>query len=160
MQNSKGFSLIELLVVAVILALVIALTTLFFLEQVNRARGSTLMSEARVVYLTAKIVMIENTVITPPIADEDYMKGLTGRIWGTLGVQAQISNRMRVLLGGDIILSDEPSEEAACVEFILQDGVIVSMDFQKVIGNRLYTVTIADTEDGGDRQATVRYERI
>jgi len=160
MRNRRGFSLIELLVVAVILALVIALTTLFLLEQVNRARGSMLMSEARVIYLTARTVMLENVVTTPPVTDEDYMKGLTGRIYGTIGIQARLSDRMHALLAPDVILSDEPGEEAVRVDFIVKDGVIVSMDFQKVIGRRLYTVTLADAEDGEGREATVRYERI
>jgi hypothetical protein len=118
------------------------------------------MSEARVVFLTAHTVILENAVTTPPVTDEDYMKGLTGRIDGTIGIQARLSGRMRTLLGSDIILSDEPGEEAVRVDFIVQGGVIVSMDFQKVIGSRLYTVTLADAEDGEGREATVRYERI
>jgi len=160
MRNSKGFSLIELIVVAVILALVIALTSLFLVEQISRARGSTLMNEARVVYITAEIVMLENTATLQSVTDEDYMKGLTGRIYSAIGVEARLSARMRALLGSDIILSDKPGEEEVRVDFIVRDGVIVSMEFQKVIGSRLYTVTITDTEDGEGREAVVRYERI
>jgi len=158
MRNNKGFTLIEMLAVLVVLALIISLTTLALVGEINKARGNTLMSEARMVLYAAYTVILENTVAEQPVSDSEYRAGLTGFADDMLlGTQAKISARMQSLLEPDILLAEEPSEEAANVNFIVENGVIVSMDYRKMIGSVLYTVTIMD---GGERQAAVRYEKI
>jgi prepilin-type N-terminal cleavage/methylation domain-containing protein len=158
MRNSKGFTLIELLVVLVILALIIALTTAFFIEEINKSRGSTLISEARMVLFAAYTVILENVVTEPIVSDEDFIKGLSGVGDVTLlSTHDRLAARLQALLEPDIHLAKEPTEEAASVSFVVENATLMSMEYSKLIGPRLYTVTI---EEGEERQAEVRYERI
>ena len=147
MRSRKGFSLIELLAVILIMALVIVLIAFIVLVEINRARGSTLISEARMVYITAQTVVLESETASGRIEDSDYTEGLSGTVNdASLPVQTKLSQRMAALLAPDVVLSGEPTVDTGAVSFEVKDTKILSVSYQKMIGKRYFTVTIKDGE--------------
>lgn len=154
MSNQRGFSLLELLIVLVMLTLTILLVAFSVIGQIDEARGKTLVSQARAVHVAAQAVILESKAAAEVIEDEEYMAGLTGTVNRvTQPVQTQLSQRMNTLLAPDVILSDTPSEEAACVSFVVRDGAIESMTYEALLNGRHYAVTIADGETTVERIA-------
>lgn len=147
MHSRKGYSLIELLAVLVILVLVVLLTLRAVYGEIDRARGSKLIAEARAVHVAAQAVMIESKAFAAQAGDDDYMHGLTGMVDdASRPVRTMLSQRMRELLEPDIVLAAEAGENIAKVVFEIKYGVIVSMTYETVTDGRYYIVTIAGGE--------------
>lgn len=158
MRNKKGYSLLELLVVLLMLALIIALVSIAVLSEINKARGSTLTSEARSTYIAAKTVLLETRAAEMGISDDYYMRGLSGVYVDNPAFPAEslLSGRMAALLSPDIILAGEPGYENPSVMFVIENGEIVNMSYRKFIGSRLYTVTIEGGETSVSHEKAVK----
>jgi len=145
-MRTKGFSLIEILTVTVILMLLVIAASLVVVREIDRARGSTLVSEARLLRTAALAVMIEH--VGRDITDAQYTTGLTGLVDDPImwPVETRISQRMTAYLGYDIVLGAEPGDGVWAVEFVIENGEIISMTCRSAPGGRIYAVTIESGE--------------
>lgn len=145
MRNQKGFTFVELLAVIVLLALLIAIIAPTILLQIDRARADTILAEARAVSTAATAVLIKNE--GAGVTDLQLAEGLTGIINdAAYPVQTRISKEMNAYLSPDMKLSDEPSETEGKVSVTIENGRIVKVVYEKIIGKKLRIATL----DGGD----------
>lgn len=150
MRNSRGFTLIELLVVLVLMTLLIVMVTSAVIGQVDRARGMTLVSEARVVYNAAKAVLLEERFADGfDLSDGDTAAALSGTAMAGKDWPAQVrlSNRMNTLIAPDVVLAEEVSESAARAEFKVTNAEIQWMTYEAMHSGRVYRVEIAEGHD-------------
>lgn len=78
-QNKKGFTLVELIIAIVILAILFAILIPSFVGYVNRANEAQVQVEARAAYLAANTLAAEALYETAPAAaDVLALAGLTG----------------------------------------------------------------------------------
>jgi type IV pilus assembly protein PilA len=82
-KNSKGFTLVEIIVVLVILAVLAAFTIPTMLGFVNEAKGKAYIAEAREVYVAAQATATEygaqgTTINTGDLDSEDVVATATG----------------------------------------------------------------------------------
>lgn len=147
MLNRRGYSLLEILIVLVIIIIGTLLTAQAVLGRINEARGSTLVAEARLVNVAVQALFVENQAIGAEIYDTDYMSGLTGTVNdASRPEQTRLSQRMNALLAPDVILSDTPGTDVAKATFTVQGGQLLSMTYEKFIGSRHFSVNIANGE--------------
>jgi len=151
MRSQKGFSLIELLSVLVVMALIIILVAIGVLGEVDKARGSTVIAEARMVYIAAKAVVLESQE-NERISDKDFMAGLTGVVNdASKPDQTKISKRMATLLAPDVVLSGDfdsskLEDRMSQASFVVSDKIVVSLTYDVIMSGRHFTVTIAGGE--------------
>lgn len=139
MRGSKGFSLLELLIVLFLILFILTTMTFAVIGQVDKARAGTLMSDARTVRLAAGLVLSEAFGAD----DETLEEGLSGAAGDTAMPEAiKLSQRMNEILAPHITLAEEPSTEAARVVFDVQGGIIGTMTYETYVGKRRYRVTV------------------
>lgn len=145
-MRTKGFSLVELLSVTLLIALVAVIISVAYVSEIDRARGSRLASEARIAYIAANAVITELKAAGTDVTDDEYMRGLTGTADSDYHIEARLSERMNTWLGADITLGTEPAEGVAALTFVVENGELVSMTYRSALDGRYYAVTIAGGE--------------
>jgi type IV pilus assembly protein PilA len=76
-KNTKGFTLVEIIVVLVILAVLAAFTIPTMLGFVNESKGKAMIAEAREVYVAAQATATEYRAQYPSTDETDDTKGIT-----------------------------------------------------------------------------------
>ena len=147
MRARKGYSFLELLIVAVIVSIVIVRISVELLTTIDDARAMTLTSPARSVHLAAQQVIAEQALGAVP--DRDYEEGLTGTAGDDASrpVAARLSQRMNALLAPDVVLAESPAPGKACVTFTVQDGKIQGMTYETYLGRNRYKLTLTEGEE-------------
>jgi type II secretory pathway pseudopilin PulG len=157
MRSRRGITLVEIMITLVIMAVAVSLISIAVIGEIDKARGSVLMSEAHSVYLAAQTVMIEEKArgdLGFAVYDEDYSLGLSGIVNdASLSYQTRLSERMSSLLYPDIILGAAPTEEISSAAFDVKNGEIISITYDAIDNGRHYRITVYP-----DGEATV--ERI
>lgn len=148
LQNRKGFSIVELLIVIVIVAFIALIVGNVTLGVIDDARGTALIAEARMVYTTAILVSAE----AGTLRDADLARGISGAANDDLfePVQTELSRRMNELLAPNVVLSDEPGDGIAKATFEVRNGAVVSLVYEAMYGSRRYAVTFTP---GGEATA-------
>lgn len=156
MKNQKGFSFIELLVVVLLVALIIAVTVPAFLKEIDKARGKTLLTEVNSVrYAAQSVATMELASLTDDL-DRDLTLGLTGTKENDYAYprQAEISAKMNALLAPDIVLGEEPTNDVAKVSFKIKEGKILKLTYEKILNKKHYTVVVEN------QNSTVTFEKV
>ena len=156
MTARKGFSLVELLVVLLVLTGLIAALVPVYFKQINDARGRALIIEARTVYIAGLSIAVEYVSIG--YDPEEVEAGLNFN-WDTPAYPARtlVADKLKQLLAPDITLTyDVPTSGGpGRATFLLgEDGAVASLRYQCVRAKNLYTVVI---EDG---KSYMSYERV
>jgi type II secretory pathway pseudopilin PulG len=158
MRSREGITLIETLIVILVMAIAISIISLAVFGQIDRARGSALMGEARVVFSAGELIMLEeryrpadSSVI---IYDEDYEAGLSGTVDNaSRPEQTRISRKIAERVAPGIVLSAALTEDTSCAAFDIENGEIITLAYDTVDKGRHYRITVYP-----DGEATV--ERI
>ena len=152
-MRTKGFSLVELLTVGLLIALIATLISVAVIGEIDSARGSTLTSEARIAYIAATAVMLEFRGADIEVTDEEFMAGLTGTAGHTARpVEIRLSERMNAMLAHGVTLGEEPGEGVAAVSFVIEKGELAGMTYRSAVDGRYYAVTIANGETSVERE--------
>ncbi|MEG0075475.1 MAG: type II secretion system protein [Eubacterium sp.] len=102
-KNQKGFTLVELIVVLVILAILAAFTIPAMLGFVNDAKGKAYIAEAREVYMAYQSAASEFAGDLDAVADGKYTQAAPGAGTKSAAVQKSALNK----LVGDLVKIDD-----------------------------------------------------
>lgn len=123
-KNKKGFTLIEIIVVLVILAILAAALIPSMIGFVNDARGKALIAEARTVYIAGQAILTEVTTTS-----------------GAAATNQDITYDMvNELVGPDIKTGTADGEGS--IEFIITDGLLKKLVYKKKVSGITYKITI------------------
>jgi type IV pilus assembly protein PilA len=123
-KNSKGFTLVEIIVVLVILAVLAAFTIPTMLGFVNEARGKALIAEAREVYVAAQATATEYTANGGTVSDAVLSSTAVGAVdangkSNATGASATMLNYLSEDL--DISTTAKPSDKDSAYWTIVLD---------------------------------------
>lgn len=153
MRNRKGYSLIEILITLVLLALIIAAIAPAFLSKIDEARGNTLLAQARMVEIAAQAVITEQ--LPYDVSIEDLELGLTGAITNhSYPKQIELSKRINELLAPEVVLTEKPTSTTAKAMIKVTDNKVIKTVYETIIGKKQYTVVI---ENG---VSTITYVKV
>lgn len=145
MRSRKGYTLIEMIITLVLLALIIAAIAPVFLNKINEARGNTLLAQARLVSIAAQAVVTEQLPFD--VSLEDLQLGLSGAITNhSYPKQIELSKRMNQLLAPEVTLTEKPTTTTAKATIKIADDKVIKTVYETIIGKRHYTVTIENGE--------------
>ncbi|MDR1691954.1 MAG: prepilin-type N-terminal cleavage/methylation domain-containing protein [Oscillospiraceae bacterium] len=116
-RDRRGFSLVELLITLIILALVLTLVSLAVVGYIDKARGVAVAADARTVYITAQGVLAG-------AADAPE--------------RAELLEELNRLLAPGITLGDELGDGVAVAALAIEDGVITSLTYSALLDGRAY----------------------
>lgn len=137
-KNKKGFTLIEIIVVLVILAILAAALIPSMIGFVNDARGKALVAEARTVYVAGQSIATELTT-TNTGTGANKVAQLTDITTG------EGLTKLRALLAPDIKVAGNggaASTDIGLPIFDLTDGIVTSLVYKKMVGAKTFTITI------------------
>jgi prepilin-type N-terminal cleavage/methylation domain-containing protein len=142
-RGKRGFALVELLIVLVILAFLLLLVSLAVIRYIDKARGTAASVDARSVYIAAQGVLAMHYSTGNTLDDQDYAEGLSGMVDDILHPeQTAISKKMNEMLAPGITLGAEPDDGVSKATFTVESGQITSLVYQAKTGGRTYQATI------------------
>lgn len=133
-KNKKGFTLIEIIVVLVILAILAAALIPSMIGFVNDARGKALVAEARTVFVAGQAIASELTATA------------TGTGTNGVCVEADLEKdgyaAINKLTAPDITVAGAETATAGFPKFTINSGVVKILKYKKIAGGKTYTITL------------------
>lgn len=130
-EKNKGFTLVEIIVVLVILTILIAALVPSLIGFVNEARGRAGVTEARLIYTAAQAAVTEQCAVNPDFATSSARyKNKKGEKCGRVSTNAlyYVQNKMSMSSAGDAaiarkILQYIESEDKATAEYVFNSSL-------------------------------------
>ncbi|MEL7661672.1 type II secretion system protein [Acetobacterium wieringae] len=160
-KKDKGFTLVEIIVVLVILAILAAFTIPTMLGFVNDAKGKALIAEAREVYVAAQATATEYNGASAASLGSDAVEAQHTSPAGTATISTKASTQMYTYLNNDVTISNSAtkptSADSAAFWEVTLNGTNTSKVDTVVYSRNGYTVTINKTGTGTDGATIVKY---
>lgn len=136
-KNKKGFTLIEIIVVLVILAILAAALIPSMIGFVNDARGKAIVAEARTVYIAGQSIATELTTTNTGGADGKGV-AVENDLEGTVGL-----GKISALVNPDIKVGTAATADVGKADFVVSEaGIVTSLVYTKLVGAKTFTITI------------------
>lgn len=149
LKNKRGFTLIEMIVVLVILAILVAAMIPSMLGFVEDSRAKAMAAEARTAYVAAQAVSSEE--YASGTVDNDIVAGIqandsTLSDTASSNIGARIGAKMNAMLRPDITLGSATTTVARLSGVNVDDGRVTALTYSKLLGSKTVTITIKPGE--------------
>ena len=141
----KGFTLIEIIIVLVILAIIAAASIPTMMGFINDARGKAFITEARSCYVAAQAIAAE-LLSTNAATPANIALGLDAAGSGSAAPadaeQLKAYTKLKNMMGADVVFGSGAIGTAK-VSFTVNDDGIFQVKYQRTIGtNRVAVITV------------------
>ena len=139
-KNSKGFTLVEIIVVLVILAILAAFTIPSMLGFVGEARGKAMIAEAREVYVAAQATATEYTAKDITVSEANLKSDAVAKVDDGTTDQDTLSDPTKTManyIGSDVPVSksttkpSSASDDAYWEATLTTSGQVTQIDYSR-----------------------------